>query len=735
MDTGKTGTGAAVEVVASTADPVVAALQGLYRAFQKISIYPPGHPAIPRALAETSDHFARALCDGNLLVGVAPDHLLIEDHAMAEASGLTRSLAVLLHDLDVAALEFHEAPSAQQLERLVAGFGRARREGRRGESFVELLADLGVDSPKVIPIDYRALSFADGAREESGESRGDVWESFLVRLSDPSASADPVQLARDVDREIRRHEGVGLGALRGRIRRMNDRLKAIDPELRAAMRQRLADFVKALNPDLRGDLLRVDPQRPAESLSLMTELADAIPEPDLLDALQEIDRVGARVPEQVLTLMNKLVRIAGERPSLASGLEATLHRWGVDPAALQDEAPDLRGALEEVFQSRVAVDCNPESYQALLDELSRSQLGGHRISSESRYRDPRDEFDVRLHAAEIAVQALGFGGGGKHRAALLGVVDQASGALLASGRFDALRDAAVAAQSFSALPEQSDVTRRAARGYLDGFTDRERIRRVLKEACSQSSLPESALSLLRLGGVAALDEALDALQGETRFEIAEALRRLVSDSGPEQVAGLLETRAAGAWPRLRTLLPILRRLRPVDGVPLLERLAAHGDARVRREALEALCDVDRRGGAFERHLARALGDDDETVLLFAAERLAELDSPSARETLAAYLQGALDGEPPTAAVAARVAELLAASGVRGVQRLCACLDGLRWAVRPRRVVVARVIHGVLLAHRELPGVGECLRRWNWAPGARLLGALLLWLHGGTAGTR
>ena len=45
---------AAAQSVAATAAPLVGALQSLYRAYQKTSIYPAGHPAVPEALAQAA---------------------------------------------------------------------------------------------------------------------------------------------------------------------------------------------------------------------------------------------------------------------------------------------------------------------------------------------------------------------------------------------------------------------------------------------------------------------------------------------------------------------------------------------------------------------------------------------------------------------------------------------------------------------------------------------------------
>jgi len=471
----------AVDVRGSSSPALVSALQMLYRAYQKLSIYPPGHPTVPRALDPAGKNFDSALSDvDSILVGVARDHIWTDDGHLSEGTGALKSLALLLHDLDVAAMEFRRGLDVDELKTFVLTLGNARRDGIKGAPLVEALQQHGLRHIEITPIDYRVLNFADGARDKTDDEPHDVWENLATVLIDPQSivGGSTEELAREVSREIARQEGAGVGLLRKRIRRMSLKIDELAPQDQQAVRGRLGTFVAALNPGLRGDLLRVDPQRPTESVRTLDEFAELMPEPDLIDALQELDRIGARVPGQVLVLMNKLIRISHERPTLASGISDTLDKWGVPSVPIKGDSQELKGALEELFRQREALNCNPAPYQELLEDLSKTELSDIGVPLEQRYRDPADLDDVRVHAADIAVLVLGKEGGESHRSGLFGYIETASETLIEHQRFEAIRDTAV-----SGSPRKNAFSRSSSTLAATGRSPPPR------SACSASAVP------------------------------------------------------------------------------------------------------------------------------------------------------------------------------------------------------------------------------------------------------
>lgn len=696
--------------------PLIAALQSLYRAYQKTSIYPKGHPAIPEALVEAIGGLETAFGDEaqTLFVGVTRDRLMLADEVLDEGTGALPAMAMLLHDLDVAGICFRRGLQAEELRSFVLFLGRARTENVKGASLVEAIRRERLPHVELNAIDYRALRFDEGPRSAADPgSEKTAWESLNASLTGDAEgrAPSPEQMAEQVCAEIDGGAGDSLGVLRSRIEGVQQAMKGAREDERAAYRRRMAKFVSALSRRLRVDLLRVDPQAPGRSLSSMADLADVMPDADLIEALQQIDQEGARVPGQLMTLMNKLVRLSHGRPSLAAGLEDTLRKWGLNGSILTREPTVLREALEEVFRRRDRHSFNPQPYQDLLDKLSRSRLEGDDVPSLELYRDPQDRADVRMHKAEIAMRLLSAPGGGQYRAALFAQAGSAMDGLLDRRKFDAIRDAAVVARAYSLVKRESNTTRRAAKGYLSSFMDEDRIRRILDGILTDGEAPDPALTLLNLGGVMALGHVLNVLAEDPPPRVAGALRRFAANRGAEDLSRVLKWRFERGWAALCPIFGVIRELDRGDATPLLEKLLDHEDFKVRREALLALLELDDRSGRIERHLLRGLSDDNDKFVNVVIRCLGRLEGPRALDLLAGHLEGRYSRAPQRGS-ARRAALHLAHKGEPGIERLCKVLDAVSQSLSPAKIQRARMIRVVLAGHRDAEPVREILGRWK-----------------------
>jgi hypothetical protein len=697
--------------------PLVDGLQSLYRAYQKAAIYPSGHPAVPEALRLAAAALERTLSDRpSIVVGVARDHLSLENEPLAESSGSLKSFALTLHDLDVATVELRRGIGTDELKALVSVLGTARHEGLKAELLSEKIAAAGVEHVRLAPIDYGVLSFSDGVRSSRiKEAPGDLWDLLTSQLTDTAGGGVPPEvLARQVLEVIESQEGAGVGLLRTRLRQMKKKVDGLRSKQRERTRERLAEFVAALNPGLRGDLLRLDARTPREQVALFTELADVIPEPHLLDALRQVDRIGATMPTQFATLMTKLIDLSGERTSLAPGVAATLEKWGIDRAVVEGSPTELREALQEVFHGRIEVDCNPEEDQSLLEGLSQHRLDGTAQPLELRYRDPRSPTDVGMHAAEVAVLCLGGGGGDTERPGLFGFIETATDTLIRHERFETIRDAAIAARTYSLLEDQPESAQKAAEGYLRSFDSGERAEAILRYGCGEDSVSEAAVTLLSLGGASALDRVLSRLDRSPDSKTIDALRQVAARHPPEELEHILRSRIERGWSGLRPVFPILRLMESTKAVPLLERLLAHDEAAVRTEALIGLCDRDRRPGAAEHHLRCTLADEEPRLVALAAKRLTELGTDRSREVLVEYLGGKIPGARPVPELGAGILDALLRNE-QGVDRLCYLLGSMRGSFRPRTVRLAAIIAAKLSRYRGEPGVARALRHWKTSP--------------------
>lgn len=726
---------AALDIVESAVTPVPEALQSIYRAYQKTSVFPPGHPAIPSALARAASALDRALAQvGEFAVRTGGDQLFMGGEELADPSGALKSLAVLLQDLDVESVRFLPGLGASELEAFIHTLGLARREERRGPALVELMDQRPFGHLRVCSVRFDAPEASPAEELEQRDGQPDIWSAIGSMLADPTpgtAEPSPRQLAEQVHQEIERHEGTGVGRLHERIEDVSREIRAIRPEWRVAARRRLAKFVAALNPRLRQDLLRFDSQRAGEPLSLMTELSDVIPETDLLEALQTIDRSGDRLPGQLLTLLNKLLRISQSRPSLASSLEDLLRNWGVEPAGEDGDITTVREALEEVFRRRTRPDCNPEPHQALLDRLASQEFAGNAVSSETLYRDPRDPDDVGLHAAEISAQLLRLPGGEIHRTSLLRHMVDMLDILLEHGAFDAIRDSALAARAYSEDDDEPEETRRAALAYLVELRSDTRMGQILRRAREGERFPAAAASLIGVGGVHALEQVLEALASNPTPSVAETLRAFAAAARPEDLDHALQSRRDRGWEGLRTVFPVLRELEPGVARSLLETFLGHEEYKVRREALLVLDDLGGDEAGLREDLHRALHDENESVVQVAIQCLTSRNTRESRELLGRYLEGELLGAVPPMECAVCCARGLARMGDAGRERLGLALRALGRSLRPSTARLARTVAALLANEAHRPDVARCLKSWRWSPAGLL--SLVLREPGGPEG--
>ena len=694
------------------ASRVVLGLRHLYTAIQKNSIYAPGHPAAIEAIRQSTLRLIGAAGDSDsLLVCVGRDRLILNGQTLQDESGALRSLAGLLHDLDVSALRIDMGVSVKDLDGLVQALGQARREGLQGGALSEMLERDDVHRVRVVPLekDRTARSTPEP------QTDGDVWDSLEGMLTSPSRTNDevhPEKMAEQVHQELARKEGAGVGELRERIQGVSREIGSIDLPDRSHARERLSKFVAALNPKLRQDLLRFDPHLSRDSLALMTELGDVVPEADLLDALQNLDRVGGRVPEQLMTLMNKLLRVSKTRPTLASGLHDTMGKWGVSTTEMGDET-SLRSALEEVFHREGRAECNPVPHQELLDTLSRYEFDAPGNLSLSRYRDPEDLPDVRRHAAEIASRVVALPGGEEHRAGLFHFLQKASDPLIDAGSFEQVRDVAVAALTYKMLKTGSDATRLAAQSYLNDFKCDERVNMILGSACTLDPFPAAAIDLLELCGQRAIGPTMAALNEIESPSVIEALQCFLAGRDAEQLRPELIARLEKGWSSWQKTFAVLRRMPAERALLLVELLLDHDEFEVRREALMLLHDLDGDRELRLSELRRSLTDDSARFARVAVRCLSEMEGNEPLDMLGDYLDGGL-GVTPVFDAGVRAAQSLLRLKKPGVERLCLASARMRKSLDPRRAALGRRIVEILSVEDDVRA-RACVKAWRFSP--------------------
>ncbi len=375
---------------------------------------------------------------------------------------------------------------------------------------------------------------------------------------------------------------------------------------------------------------------------------------------------------------------------------------------------NLRTAIEEIFQRRGRVECNPVPHQELLDTLSRFEFKTPANLSLSRYRDPEDADDVRRHAAEVVARVVALPGGEEHRAGLFRHLRQATDELIDAGLFEQVRDVAVAARTHGMLSGAGESTREAAQAYLGDFDTQERVHKILGSACTVDPFPKAAIELLEICGTRAVGPAIAALVEASAPPAIEALQAFLCRRDAKQLRTELEARLEKGWSSWQKIFVVLRRMPADEASPLVQVLLAHDEFEVRREALILLHDLDGDREVRLRELRRALTDDSSRFARVAVRCLAEMAGDDAVEMLGDYLDGSL-GVTPVFDAGVRAAQSLLRLKEPGMRRLCRAARRLRRSFDPRRAVLGRKIVE-LLGTVDDARARACAKAWRFSPG-------------------
>ena len=700
-------------------EPFAGALQEVFRALQKTSIYPPGHPSIRGAIARAAEQIGMALEGRSAVrIGVAREHVLVDREPITNGPAVLASLAQFLNALNVGILEIRTGLTTDELERFLFRLREARGSGLKGAALAGLLAGDRLDHLAIVPLDYQVLSFsahADAERVSTGADK--VWDGLVVNLSQLASEGirtEPESLAQEANSRFSNDDGVGGGLLRTELRTLGSQLRRMDNAEQEALRTRLGRFVQALSPALRQDLLRLDAQDPEGSMSMLADLSEGLPDSTLLDILRDLNRSGQRAHDQFLGFLNKMARLPAPDGAAVPDLASARDRWG-SGGIIEEDPRSFREALRAVITLRESIACNPESYQQHLDGLTRRELPAVTQVLCSRYRDPSDADDVRAQVVELAVFLLSDGEGKEHVPGIIAHIGASTDRLLETGFFEPVGEAAATVSAIHASEELAPEIRLATKGFLLDFSSAARVDRILDHALAGGHAQNAAESLLTLGGAGALERILERLSSSTAPDLSAFLPGVAARMGGEPITAVIERRWEKGWDALEPLFKILRHLPAQDALSALDLLASHPESRVRREVLANRCEIDRSQA--ERHLRTALADPDLRFVNLVIQRLSLRSSRESLDTLAAFVEGTATATIPTLDHVKRAAEGMAERGDVGVHRLSGCLHGLRRTFRPSRAAAGATVRQVLEPYRSDSLVSRAIDKWRKSPAA------------------
>jgi len=285
---------------------------------------------------------------------------------------------------------------------------------------------------------------------------------------------------------------------------------------------------------------------------------------------------------------------------------------------------------------------------------------------------------------------------------LMSLVEENLGMLLEWGEFEIAADAASALSALTHDESLDEAQRSRVDETLRDLSHPAQIRliaRAMRVFRSDSPEHTTCRRLLAILGGHAIGPLLEVLADEPDMGARKALVDLVADIAPGHVQRLGEKVTDPRWYFVRNVVGILGGTRGSDTLPYLGRTLRHPDARVRRETIRALSNVQDR--LSEEMLIAALSDEDAQNVRLSARYLGTIGAHGATAALIAVARG--DGRG-NREVGPRVEAVEALGRIGGPEATAALADlaGRRGIFRPGRVREIRAAAESALAALE-PG--------------------------------
>ncbi|MEN8144968.1 MAG: hypothetical protein ABFS14_08455 [Gemmatimonadota bacterium] len=562
-------------------------LTDLASAYQKYSMYPPGHPALAPAVANVTARLADLLARrDSLVIAVAKDQLIIEgaatdrDHLLLStlADRLSRhQLGVMIFTGEVAGSEIadllsHVAVEPQRAERPM-GQRPDLNEGRpnirlhsMGYDKLEIREAGGSADRANVPCSRLWVLLADAALENSGDEE--------------RAKADPAAVAKAIAKRKgdETYDKVISGYLQTITREMRDENPALSDDLQ----RRVSGMVTRLDSDALQRLLSSMSGTASTELEFLSGAASQLSAEaimDLLEAATEGD--GRHISEGMMRVISKLARHASANDESQPRADAA-----------------MREQVGRLISNWNLEDSLPENYNTALAGMSAgSSSPGAQVDKAAIFSsDPERIVTMGL---ELEVDSD----------TVFGAADQMIGGDGMGGLFDLLDEA----------PADSGV----APQLWKKVSTRETLRQLTSVETPNFEWIDRLLPLL---GEEAADPLLDALamsvSRRTRRKLLDRIATLGPAIGPNLVARTDDVR----WFVTRNMLSLLGTLPSLPDGFSPQPFLTHEHEMVRLEALKLSMRMPELRSAA---IAAALAEEHERFATLAIAELEESWEPSA----------------------------------------------------------------------------------------------------------
>lgn len=680
-------------------------LSCLWQTVQAIRLYDLDHPVVWERADEALAAW-HACAGGALLVTLTPEGFTFENRAI-EPDDTLEALARQLHGHNVAALEFSDGLTQDQVVALAQGMGRSATHAIDQQPFERRIGEATDDRVRVTSLDCDRLGRRDGARHD-GAAAGPNWQHLVHSTLDASddAPVSPDALADQVNAAA---QDVDLDELRQALERSTT---APDPDGSQQVRR----FVGSLNPQMRQKLFSATPGDGNAALSFVGEVVDVLETDEIVAAMNSVQLKGLQVSPETLRMCRKLAQCLGQT-----------ERSEEDRGTLRDELKQLEDQLSllggfslddltEIFERRSTEQFTPDDYRDQLNTLA----GAGEDDAQRNIDEAKYVAQAESHAAEVAVMTLettDTADRGECDGALR-YLAESMGKLIAEGRLLTVQEAVEQAERWSGC--ECQATHEAACDLKDSFESEPIIQALLTRVAESQAMAEQATQMLRCSSASIAAAVFLRLNGITDPQACGRLHGVLDSAEPavlQSAVGELVKR--GEDTDLTAVLRYGRMAAQGQAAPLMQMLIKHPRAEVCVSAAKVLHD---RQWVQSSTIGRWLTEPHETVRNYAVECLVARDDDASIEQLGELLDGRMGDGATDIGLITHVVATAAQRSPRVLSRACRALLRLTESMKPSNARHARRLAVALAAHGKTEEVRQSIAGWRFS-GTRLIGCL------------
>ena len=582
-------------------------LLDIARVHQWTALYAPGHPILAgriEALRASLSGEAGREPSGILLLGIGRDRVLFRDRFFGGDLPLVSNFTEVLYRRHVATLGIAAEVTTGELD----AFFRCLHDLRAGkidEPPEGYLIREGIRGIRLSPVNYKeVLSREILAPENSPTSeprQETLWRTILSahlptgddeRKMMEGLAEFPDLLPLIMKRAVAAAAGgpVSRSATGGAP-------EFISPEVLRRMFRRLGLALKTLPDKRRKDLLGLLVEEaaprgagagngvPEATLAIARSMAEGYSDREFLELLASLLSLEDKKGKRLLRIFEI---IAAER-DVQGSLLPLLHAWTREN--LREKryfAAKTWEAIERLLLDRVEKPQVEEDHAVFLERLSSSRgketgVGTTRASSAPGFGAPFAEEAIRRRGLTVLVELLLSEKRDPDFFDLLAASEEVIPRLIDMRDF-ALLDRVLSSILYASESGTAD-RRAAAHGVLHAVN----FDRIVEEVLSRPvNLEEGGAALLVKHGVLTAGPLLDRLRVEEEPGRRRILLSIVSRLGESAVPSILSRVEDERWFFLRNLCFLLGEVGAPAGIPALVRMLSNREAKVRREAVQAL---------------------------------------------------------------------------------------------------------------------------------------------------